>query len=181
MAFQRSKVAHFWADVKEGEPHQPGQTPCWVYCGSDAYQGYKAFRCVLAHRAAAVIYTGEIPGRVRQTCGNKHCVRFSHLQINERPETKLRKSPLTGRLLVTKDYRDPEFVQKVLDARPETGKYSAQAIAEKVGTNPENVKKALRDAALYDLLTDMRRLIESNLPIQREPTPTVTTVGVGSR
>lgn len=177
MGFQRSKIADFWREVRVGEPYRAGLTPCWVYCGSDAYQGYKAFRCVLAHRAAAVIYTGEIPGRVKQICNNKHCVRFDHLKISPRPEYKPRFSPLTGRILERKDYRDPEFVQRVLDARPSSGKYSTLALAEKVGTNHENAKKALREAALYDLLADLKYLIESNQVVQREPTATSVTVG----
>lgn len=168
MAFRRATIQEFWREVKEGTVPIAGWLPCWNYTGSDAYSGYKAFRCVLAHRAAATIYTGRIPGKVKQMCGNRCCVRLEHLRIGEKGNRE-RVSAFTGRALCTPTVKMPGTIQAVLDARPETGKYKVSDIASAAHTTHDNVRKILREAALYDLASEVRELIESKRPIQTKP------------
>lgn len=173
MAFRRATLLEFWRDVEEAETAKDGFSPCWNYTGSDAYSGYKAFRCVLAHRAAAVIYTCEIPSKVKQRCGNRHCVRLEHLQISERGFVK-HYSENTGRPLATPTVEQPDMIQQVLAARPPSGRYIVADIAKTVGTTQENVRKILRESALYDLISEIRSLIESKQEVRKQPLTGVT-------
>ena len=167
MSFKRAKINDFWTEVKVGKTKKEGFSDCWEYTGSPAYLGYRAFRSVLAHRAAAVIYCGKIPSTVRQRCGNKMCVRVCHLNIKlevDHPSD----NPKRRNILTFKEER-PDLVKSILDARGESGKYKFSDIATKVGTTVDRVKKILREAALYDLLNDREQQLNAGFKIRMEP------------
>jgi len=153
VSFNRATISEFWRNVQVGTKPTPEHSECWNYIGSDAYLGYKAFRCVLAHRAAAVIYLCEIPARVSQTCGNKHCVRLDHLRFG------------TRRHELTDD------IKKVLAARPPNGrKYNVMEIRKSVPhLFPMDIRGILRESALYDLMFESQLLKAEGKPVRMEP------------
>lgn len=160
MSFQRATLDAFFNHVKVGEKPTTDLTPCWLFFGADAYSGYKAFRCVLAHRAAAAIYTGRFPGRVSHICKNKHCVRYEHLKINtsDGPRERKRKSRLTGRTLAGLVTNDPDTIKRVLDSRPMNKIYSVATIAQLANTTINVVRAVLREAAIYDLIEQVKEI-----------------------
>lgn len=164
MAFTRPTIKEFWNLVTEGIPPDTNWLPCWNYTGSDAYSGYKAFRTELAHRCAAVIYTGRIPAKVKQCCGNKHCVRLEHLRIASRVEETL--SERAKKRDVPR-HEQPDFIREVLAFRPPSGRYAITDLAKQSGTNYQTVRKILRVSVLYDLQAEVKALIESKRTVQR--------------
>jgi hypothetical protein len=159
MSFQRATVQSFFANCKPGSKPDNFDSECLIYDGPDAYNGYKGFRCVLAHRAAAAIYTERIPGVVRIRCGNKNCVRFEHLDIAEPvPPAEPKRSPLTNRALRKPVHTNPELIQAILNARPHNKLFTVANIAKTVHTNTDVVRKVLRESALYDLIDAVKEL-----------------------
>lgn len=61
---------------------------CWLWLGAIDRTGYGRFtfrgsNCFRAHRAAYILYVGEIPEGlvINHTCGVRHCVRPDHLEV----------------------------------------------------------------------------------------------------
>jgi len=154
MSFHRATISDFWREVEVSAVPLAGFSACWNFNGSNAYSGYRAFRSVLAHRAAATIYCGKVPARVHQRCGNRKCVNVAHLTISHEPVTKWKFNPLTGKPITPKRSNDTDLIKAVLDARPDTGRYSVTAIARQVGSNADTVRKILRESSLYDLAAE---------------------------
>jgi hypothetical protein len=159
----RSSVKEFWALVEETSvPFSEGISPCWEWKGSPAYSGYYGFRSVLAHRAAATIYCGQIPSNVRQMCGNKKCMRIDHLSISTESNFDVIKD----------EHKKPGVIEKVLAARG-TSRYTVNSIKNKTGFQIKVIRKVLREAPLYDLLREVQQCKRNGIPVQMKPNSTV--------
>lgn len=98
-----------------------GADECWEYTGYRTLGGYGqvsnpgvpgAQNVVLAHRAAYVLWVGEIPPRtcVMHTCDNPPCCNPAHLQLASHRENMIDKSiKLRGNVNVL----TPEDVKKI--------------------------------------------------------------------
>lgn len=162
----RATLREFWGFVVETpNPDTTNTTnttklPCWEWIGSTAYNGYMAFRSVLAHRAAATIYCGKIPSSVSQRCGNRKCVRLEHLAIAHKTETtEDRYTPV---------HKQEETITSILQARG-SDRYTLEGISEKTGCKLSTIKKVLRESPLYDLLADITHIRSKGLSIQTKP------------
>lgn len=146
----RATVREFWSFVQE-EPERitATATPCWEWVGPHAYNGYMSFRSTLAHRAAATIYCERIPSAVSQRCNNKKCMRLDHFAIAvDAEETETRYTPI---------HKQKETIEKVLAARG-NGRYTIDGIKQLTGLHTVTIRKVLREAPLYDLLADIKRI-----------------------
>lgn len=153
MSFNRASIMEFWRNVEVGEPPEEGYSPCWNFKGSNAYLGYRAFRSLLAHRVAAVVYTGDVYRTVKQNCKNKCCVRLEHLSF------------------IGKEDRDWDRVKQVLDARPQCGsKYTVQKLYGDTKINPIFIRAVLREAPLYDIRDEYQYLMQCGRVPQNQPT-----------
>jgi hypothetical protein len=62
---------------------------CWLWTACTDTKGYGLFgfagHLIKAHRFSWFLHKGPVPARhkVRQTCGNRHCVRPKHLYTSE--------------------------------------------------------------------------------------------------
>jgi hypothetical protein len=167
MSFHRATIEDFWREVTIGSKSKPDWGECWTFKGSNAFSGYRAFRSVLAHRAAATIYCGRIPARVSQRCGNRHCVRLEHLQIASEPKAPIKFNPYTGQPIRPKRSEEPDLIKSVMESRPADGeRYSIDSIAKKLNVTKDTVRKILREAALYDLMMEYQ---SENGKVQMKP------------
>lgn len=87
-------LAKFWIRVnKRGPVMDHMQDRCWSWTGATDKDGYGKFydlgKTWRAHRLSFLLATGKEPDVVLHKCGNKNCVRPSHLQAGDTKENLL--------------------------------------------------------------------------------------------
>lgn len=165
----KPRLDDFWAKVViDATPRHVGISPCWTYIGADA-GGYGRFSSVYAHRVAAAIYCVAVPSKVYQRCGNRRCVRLEHLAISLLVNRKPKVSRLTGKEIPIPRHKDVYLAEKVLDSRGDVQHRKVSELAILHGTTQVVVKKILLEAAIHDVIAEIKEHREQGTEYRTYP------------
>ena len=136
----------FKSKCSDGPIHNALRTKCILWNGGKDRFGYGYFyfpkQCARAHRAAWVLFVGEIPSGecVLHKCDVPACVNPDHLFIGSRRDNvddMIRK----GRHINVKMTKD--MVAQIMEEKPSWDRHSASRLSEKLGI----CKAHIRDIA----------------------------------
>lgn len=123
------------------------ETGCWQWIAARAHDGYgkmrtAASRSEAAHRVSYKLFVGEIPAglQIRHKCGNKLCVRPSHLLVGTHEDNESDKT--AGAILAGEAHYNAKLtaVQVAeIRARYAAGNVSYQDLANDYNVSREHI------------------------------------------
>lgn len=152
MAFKRATLREFRECIRAEKCPISDWTDCYTFEGSEGYEGRKMFRSVLPTLVAVGITCGRMPRSTGHRCGNKNCVRFTHLAVSffDNPQivSRSKKRELTL-----------DTVTRALAVRPvSSSKYTLKAISRATGIGEYVLKGIMRLAPVFDIMAEVEEM-----------------------
>lgn len=174
MAFKRATLREFRECIRVERCPIPDWTDCYTFEGSEGYEGRKMFRSVLPTLVAVGITCGRMPRATGHRCGNKNCVRFTHLAVSffDNPQivSRSKKRELTL-----------DMVTRALAARPvSSSKYTLKMISRATGIGEYILKGIMRLAPVFDIMAEVEEWRRGGMDMSTLCTPLPAPVPLAS-